>query len=77
MGLWLGKELPGGMYRHGKKPGETDQGQKKHWDRCWWHKEEECKRDNVREIAWGKAVGVFQGKDTESEIKVRYVSKIK
>lgn len=40
-------------------------------------KKRNAKRDKVREIAWGKAVGVFQGKDAESEVKVRCVSKIK
>lgn len=33
--------------------------------------------NKVREIAWGKTLKVCQGKDTESELKVMYVSKIK
>lgn len=33
--------------------------------------------NKVRERAWGKTLRVFQGKDTESKLKVRYVSKIK
>lgn len=26
-------------------PWEIDQGQIKHWDRCWWHKAEDCKSE--------------------------------
>lgn len=30
--------------QHGKKPGENDQGQMKHQDRCWWNKDD-CSRE--------------------------------
>lgn len=63
------------MHRHGKKPGEGDRGQMK--TGVGGIKKRNATGNKVREIAWGKTLRVFQGKDTESELKVRYVSKIK